>query len=186
MFFIPSQVKLGLCQILVTDDKEANIRQARHAVEAAAKEGAGIISLPGNQMTDRCLSSGRRSLWYQAPPIYNTIWSECWNGPYATSSFPVYAEPIPTSTSEVFDCVEAKWEKKMSYDDICFLTTQNTHKQVNAKESPSLAMLIDVAKSSGALLIGGSIPEKDQGGKVYNTCVIVGPGNYGLIIAAMD
>ena len=48
--------------------------------------------------------------------------------------------------------------------------------QVDSKESPSVAMLVDVAKSLGVLLVGGSIPEKDQGGKIYNTCVIVGPG----------
>lgn len=27
--------------------------------------------------------------------------TECWNGPYATSSFPVYAEPVPTSAEQV-------------------------------------------------------------------------------------
>ena len=42
------QVKLGLCQILVTDDKETNIKHARQALENAAKEGAQIVSLPGN------------------------------------------------------------------------------------------------------------------------------------------
>jgi omega-amidase len=27
--------------------------------------------------------------------------AECWNSPYATSSFPVYAEPVPTSSAQV-------------------------------------------------------------------------------------
>lgn len=41
------QIKLGLCQMLVSDDKATNIQVAREAVERAAKEGAQIISLPG-------------------------------------------------------------------------------------------------------------------------------------------
>jgi predicted amidohydrolase len=36
-------------------------------------------------------------------------------------------------------------------------------------------MLLEAAKSLGVLLVGGSIPER-EGDKVYNTCVIIGPG----------
>lgn len=49
--------------------------------------------------------------------------------------------------------------------------------QVDPKESPSVAMLLEAAKSLGVLLVGGSIPER-EGDKVYNTCVIVGPGGW--------
>lgn len=112
-------MKLGLCQILVSDDKATNIANARAALEEAATVGqAQVVSLP-----------------------------ECWNGPYATASFPRFAEPIPTDAA-----------------------------QVDPAQSPSLAMLLQAAKDLGVLLIGGSIPEKAEGGKVYNTCVIVGPG----------
>lgn len=40
--------------------------------------------------------------------------------------------------------------------------------------SPSLAMLLEVARDCGVLLVGGSIPEA-RGGKFYNTCVVVRP-----------
>lgn len=66
-------MRLGLCQILVEDDKAANIVRARAALEEAAKAGgAQLVSLP-----------------------------ECWNGPYATASFPLFAEPIPLDAAQV-------------------------------------------------------------------------------------
>lgn len=49
--------------------------------------------------------------------------------------------------------------------------------QVDPKESPSVAMLLEAAKDLGILLVGGSIPER-EGDKVYNTCVVVGPGGW--------
>ena len=84
--------------------------------------------------------------------------TECWNGPYATASFPVFAEPIPPPGS--------------------------TAANVDTTTSPSLAMLLDVAKANNIFLIGGSIPEKGEGaeeGKTYNTCVVVGPD--GVLLA---
>jgi hypothetical protein len=54
---------------------------------------------------------------------------ECWNSPYATSSFPIYAEPVP-SVGEACD----------------------------PKRSPSTAMMMQTAKDLGIYLIGGSIP----------------------------
>jgi hypothetical protein len=74
------QVKLALCQILVGDNKQANIATARAALEEAAiKGGAQVVSLP-----------------------------ECWNGPYATASFPLFAEPIPKDAAQVGGWVECR------------------------------------------------------------------------------
>jgi omega-amidase len=42
-------------------------------------------------------------------------------------------------------------------------------------------MLLDVAKAHNIFLIGGSIPEKTEEGKTYNTCVVVGPD--GVLLA---
>jgi len=70
---------------------------------------------------------------------------ECWNSPYDTLCFPKYAEPVP-----------------------------EPGQAVDAGASPSVAMLVDVARQCGVYLIGGSVPEKDDNG-VYNTCVVVGP-----------
>jgi omega-amidase len=36
-------------------------------------------------------------------------------------------------------------------------------------------MLSEVAKETGAYVIGGSIPEKDASGKLYNTSLSYGP-----------
>lgn len=113
----PTTLRVGLCQILVTDDKQANIVKAKSFIGKASKQGAKLVSLP-----------------------------ECWNSPYATSSFPVYAETIPAVGA----------------------------KKANASESPSVAMLLQAAKENKVWLIGGSIPERD-GSKVYNTCVVVSP-----------
>uniref|UniRef100_A0A5B7BR21 CN hydrolase domain-containing protein n=1 Tax=Davidia involucrata TaxID=16924 RepID=A0A5B7BR21_DAVIN len=60
-----TKFKIGLCQLLVTADKERNIRHARKAIEEAAQKGAQLVLLP-----------------------------EIWNGPYSNDSFPVYAEDI--------------------------------------------------------------------------------------------
>ena len=112
-----NEIPLALCQMHVGADKEANLKNARKAVNDAANKGARIISLP-----------------------------ECFNSPYDTSCFPKYAEPIPNTAGELDPAV-----------------------------SPSTAMLLDVAKSCGVYLVGGSIPERSSDGNVYNTCIIVSP-----------
>jgi omega-amidase len=108
--------KVGLCQMMVSADKDANIKEARRIIKAAAAEGADLISLP-----------------------------EIWNSPYATSSFPIYAEEIPVDAAHL-----------------------------DASKSPSTAMLIATARELKVFLVGGSIPEECDG-KVYNTCIVVSP-----------
>jgi hypothetical protein len=71
---------------------------------------------------------------------------ECFQCPYDTSCFPTYAEPIPDSAD-----------------------------QIDVEQSPSTAMLLEVAKECNIYLVGGSIPERGADGNVYNTCVIVSP-----------
>ena len=95
-------------------------------------------------------------LRYVSCKKYNSTWSHscctnfcfCFiaigNGPYASVSFPVYAEHIP----KVGDTCE------------------------NDAESPSTTMMCQEARRHGLWLIGGSIAERD-GNKIYNTCVIV-------------
>lgn len=60
-----TKFKVGICQLLVTADKERNIAHARKAIEEAAGKGAQLVILP-----------------------------EIWNSPYSNDSFPVYAEDI--------------------------------------------------------------------------------------------
>uniref|UniRef100_A0A7S3R7Z1 CN hydrolase domain-containing protein n=1 Tax=Dunaliella tertiolecta TaxID=3047 RepID=A0A7S3R7Z1_DUNTE len=61
----PEKVKIALCQLLTTADKEKNIQTAREAIKTAAANGAKLVVLP-----------------------------EMFNCPYANESFPVYAEDI--------------------------------------------------------------------------------------------
>jgi omega-amidase len=63
-------VHVALCQTPVTSDKNINIATAREAIRTAASQGAELIILP-----------------------------EIWNGPYATSAFPKYAESVPGGES---------------------------------------------------------------------------------------
>eukprot|EP01084_Bolivina_argentea_P168685 292480_1 len=67
--------KLGLCQIMVGDDKQQNLKTACNAIQEAVNKGADIIVLP-----------------------------EIFNSPYSNDSFPVYCEPVPevnTSLSQI-------------------------------------------------------------------------------------
>lgn len=66
--------------------------------------------------------------------------------PYSTEQFPKYAEEIPPTAAEL-----------------------------NIDSHPSTFMLHDEAKRSGIYLIGGSIPERDADGRVYNTSVVFDP-----------
>lgn len=43
-----------------------------------------------------------------------------------------------------------------------------------ADTSPSAQLLMDHAKASAMFIVGGSVPE-DDGGKIYNTCLVINP-----------
>ena len=64
------QVKLALCQLAITDDRQKNIQTARHAVQEAAASGAELVMLP-----------------------------EMWNCPYSNDSFPTFAEDVSSGYS---------------------------------------------------------------------------------------
>lgn len=73
---------------------------------------------------------------------------ECWNSPYDTASFPVYAEPVPEPG--------------------------RADGPLSAEESPSSSMLCRVAAENKVFVVGGSVPEVSKdGGGVYNTCIVV-------------
>jgi omega-amidase len=66
----PKKIKVALCQLAVSDDKQRNIATARSAIDEAAGAGADLVVLP-----------------------------EMWNCPYSNDSFPTYAEEVPTSST---------------------------------------------------------------------------------------
>jgi omega-amidase len=115
-------VRVALCQLLCGADKLKNLETAVAAIAKAAANKAQIVALP-----------------------------ECFNAPYATDQFPVYAEPIPANKASI-----------------------------NPEKHISCAALSKAAAEHGIYLIGGSIPEEDSSepdGKrrIYNTCVVYGP-----------
>jgi omega-amidase len=69
---MPQKCRVALCQLLGGLDKAANVANALQAIASAASHKADIIALP-----------------------------ECFNSPYATSSFPVFAEAIPPSRADI-------------------------------------------------------------------------------------
>lgn len=78
---------------------------------------------------------------------------EIWNSPYATLAFPEYAETLP----KVGDSL-----------------AENDDNSRSGSWGESSIMLMELAKSTGMYIVGGSIPEECSG-KLYNTCLIVNP-----------
>lgn len=113
--------RLALCQFSAGSDKAFNLHTAERMIQQAAAAGGQVIVLP-----------------------------ECFNSPYATSSFPEYAEEMP---------------------EVGF---QGSH------PSPSVNLLLTLARSLNVDIVGGSMPER-AGGQVFNTCLCV---NKGGVLAA--
>ncbi|KAI0710428.1 carbon-nitrogen hydrolase [Cerioporus squamosus] len=75
---------------------------------------------------------------------------ECFNSLYGHVHFPVYAETIGYTPGQPYDA--------------------------DASESESVKMLSAAAKEEGVWLIGGSIPEREEGtGRLYNTATAYSP-----------
>jgi len=115
------KLRMGLCQVSVGADKAENISNVRRCIKEAHDGGAQMAVLP-----------------------------ECWNSPYSTASFPLYAEPVPAVGA-----------------------------LVDADTSPSTHMLVSAAVDTGMWIVGGSVPERhvvqDGSERLYNTCVVVNP-----------
>lgn len=92
------KARITCVQMLAGSDKAANLAAARASIESAAAAGADIVVLP-----------------------------ECFNSPYATDQFPVYAEVVPASKSAI-----------------------------DAEQHPSVAMLSAVAAASKVFVVGGA------------------------------
>ena len=122
-----SNLKIGMCQIAVDPvDKDINIDRAKTSIIDAVNRNSELIILP-----------------------------EVWNSPYATTSFPEYAEIIPS------------------------INTLN--KDISLSNSPSIKMLSDIALEKNVWIIGGSIPEYcENTQQIFNTCPIFNPS--GILI----
>lgn len=102
-----TSVRLGICQMITVDDKQANIETARQYITEAVNRGAEIIVLP-----------------------------EMFNCPYDKEFFKKYSE------------------------------------NVSSDEKPTIDFLSSIAKQTQRWIVGGSIPEIDDHGKVYNTSFV--------------
>lgn len=110
-----NKVKIGICQMLVYNDKQKNLKYASDMIIKAVKQGAEIVVLP-----------------------------EMFNCPYDNRFFHKYAESYP--------------------------------------DGETITLLSSLARDNKVYIIGGSIPEKDEDGNVYNTSFIF--DNNGLIIGS--
>lgn len=110
-------LKLAICQLQVGKDKIVNIENAMKCVkDAVNKYSANVVCLP-----------------------------ECWNSPYATSSFPKYAEKVPNAMEVIDEFMHPT----------CFAMSQS-------------------AMEHNIYVVGGSIPEM-EGEFVYNTTTVYDP-----------
>jgi omega-amidase len=85
-------VKLALCQLHVTADKQQNIQAARQAIQVRAGARAcapPIASDPTKQRRDAALAQEAASNGARL-----VVLPEMWNCPYSNDSFPAYAEDI--------------------------------------------------------------------------------------------
>ena len=146
-----SPVRIALVQLGQTGaDKSFNLKHARESVLRAAKEGpdggADMVVLP-----------------------------ECFNSPYGVQFFSTYAETLPglfASLKQRNTVAPADGDKQWAIDN-----KDNAHavepSPALLDASESVRMLSGVAKEANVVLVGGSIPERDEAsGKLYNTSLV--------------
>lgn len=96
---------------------------------------------------------------------------ECWNGPYDTASFPIYAEPVPDPQSEAAAAAAATTSAAAAG----VAAAGATMEAPSSEQGPSTAMLCRAAIENKVWIVGGSVPEAGKDGGTYNTCVVVDP-----------
>jgi omega-amidase len=112
------QVKVALCQLLVTADKDKNIKTATTAIKVQVTCRSCVVA------QWRCCSSTQACslhciCWMQEAAGNGAelvILPEMWNCPYSNDSFPTYAEDIEGNASPSVDAlaqVGALWTHSM-------------------------------------------------------------------------
>lgn len=121
-FIDTRKLSVAVCQVSVSADKLHNIDHVKEVISTACLSKVDVVVLP-----------------------------EIWNSPYATTSFPINAEILPS-----------------------------VGHLPNIIDSPSASMLCEQAKKFGVYIVGGSIPEKESVAitgieNIYNTCLVINP-----------
>jgi len=137
-------------------DKSANLTRARSAIlDAVQQAPQGAVDM--------------------------VVLPECFNSPYSVDQFAKYAE----SFSGLYEQVKHMGHTETVSDGAHAWPIDNKDAEHPVKlssqaleASPTLAMLSDVAKEMGVVLVGGSMPERDDAtGRIYNTsCVLDAQG----------
>ena len=141
-------MKIALCQIGVSPDKDQNIQEAQKAIQVGGCQSHHRYSfiLPEYACLMQLSEIAANTVWH-AVIVASTmqeaaqagaklvVLPEMWNCPYSNESFPKYAEDI------------------------------------DAGKSQSVSAMSASAKQCGITLVAGSIPESSNG-KLYNTCCI--------------
>lgn len=175
---ILQKTTIALIQLGSTSfDKAFNLNRAREAVLRAAKG-------PGAPANDDSSPSTKVGM---------VVLPECFNSPYGVKYFSEYAEsfggayqrikkPLPSALPRMG---KGKEELRWTVDstskpelDSARAREKGAGKPVViddqiAKASPSLKMLSDTAKEANVVLVGGSVPERDDlTGNIYNTSCV--------------
>ena len=126
-----TSARVALCQMKVTPDKLINLNHVETIIASALNNSPNQVDI--------------------------LVLPEIWNSPYATASFPIFAEPIPPIGSKSSTII--------------------------SEISPSSSKLSNLAQQHKCWIIGGSIPEYEDSytdsslsglsnRKIYNTCVV--------------
>lgn len=149
-----SPTRVALVQLgNTTFDKKANLASARDAVLSA------VSSTPKPDMV---------------------VLPECFNSPYGVKYFSEYAEELGTAYQRIKAPLPAALPRMARGKEMVRWTVDNAAPSkavpVDAsirQTSPTAAMLSDLAKETGIVLVGGSIPERDQlTGHLFNTSCV--------------
>jgi predicted amidohydrolase len=162
----------------VGDDIENDVRRPRRRRRDIVRNRIALLQMPVTYDKSTNVRTAREYVAkaYEAGAEVCVL-PEIWNSPYATSAFPEYAEFLP-------DVGDAIYDENDEND-------QNNEGRRRRSWGESSIFLMDVAKSTGMYVIGGSVPEKvvvvagggegrenhadDDDVRYYNTCLVVDP-----------
>ncbi|CDU25047.1 related to NIT3-nitrilase [Sporisorium scitamineum] len=158
-------------------DKAFNLKRARDAVLRAAS------TRPGTSSSSASISA----------PVGMVVLPECFNSPYGVKYFVEYAEsfggayqkikkPLPSALPRMGKGKEEiRWTIDASTDPSAeskLAREKGIGKPVDIDEriqklSPSLKMLSETAREAKVVLVGGSVPERDDlTGNIYNSSCV--------------
>lgn len=138
-------VRIALVQLGQTSkDKRFNLDHARDAVTQAVREHP----------------DGRSQL---------VVLPECFNSPYGVNFFDTYAESLSGLYEKVRGAAEGGRWKIMNKGGAHPISLD----EATLQKSETLRLLSGLARENSIVLVGGSIPERDdQSGKLFNTSVV--------------